>query len=276
MSTTPTGGHDAVFAGSVPQLYESHMVPLLFEPYAGEMARRAAALAPARVLETAAGTGVVTRAMDQALPAEVEIVATDLNAPMLERARAVATARPVQWQAADAQALPFEDASFDLVVCQFGVMFFPDKPGAFAEALRVLRPGGTLLFSAWDRIELNEFTDVIVSAVATLFPQDPPRFMARTPHGYFDIEAISRDLSAGGFASAPHIDTVAKRSRATSPREPAVAICQGSPMRDEIVARGGPEGLAEATRVAEAALAERFGSGEIEGWMQAHVVAVQR
>jgi SAM-dependent methyltransferase len=276
MSTTPIGGRDAVFAGSVPQLYESHMVPLLFEPYAGEMARRAATLSPARVLETAAGTGVVTRALAQALPPDVEIVATDLNPPMLERARAVGTARSVQWQAADAQALPFEDASFDLVVCQFGVMFFPDRPRAFAEALRVLRPGGTLLFSAWDRIELNEFTDVIVSAVATLFPQDPPRFMARTPHGYFDVEAIARDLAAGGFASAPHIDTVAKRSRAPSAREPAVAICQGSPMRDEIVARGGPEGLADATRVAELALAERFGTAGIEGWMQAHVVAVRR
>lgn len=274
MSSAP--GRDAVFEGSVPELYESHMVPLIFEPYAADMARRVAALAPGRVLETAAGTGVVTRALALALPSDAEIVATDLNPPMLARAQAVGTARPVQWQVADALALPFDDASFDVVVCQFGAMFFPDKPRAFGEARRVLRPGGTLLFNVWDAIEHNEFTDVVVSALAAVFPQDPPRFMVRTPHGYFDIDAIERDLAAGGFTSPPHIETVAKRSRAPSPREPAVAICQGTPTRDEIVARGGADGLIEATRAGEAALAQRFGTGEVESWIQAHVVAVQR
>jgi len=275
MPTTPDPGRDAVFAGSVPQVYESHMVPLLFSPYAQELSRRAAALGPRRVLATAAGTGVVTRAMAQALPADAEIVATDLNAPMLERAMAIGTERPVQWQVADAQALPFDDSSFDLVVCQFGVMFFADKARAFAEARRVLRPGGSLLFTTWDRIDLNEFTDVVVSAAARVFPEDPPRFMERTPHGYFDVEAIGRDLAAGGFSSW-RVDTVAKQSRAPSPREPAVAICQGTPMRDEIVARGGADGLAEATRAGELAMAERFGTGAVTGWMQARVVAVDR
>src|SRR5437763_6974761 len=139
-------GSDTVFAGSIPELYDSYLVPLIFEPCAGDMARRVVALGPSRVLETAAGTGVVTRALARVLPPAVEIVATDLNQPMLDRAAAVGTQRAVCWQQADALQLPFDDASFDVVVCQFGVMFFPDKVHAFSEARRVLRPGGTLLF----------------------------------------------------------------------------------------------------------------------------------
>ena len=135
-------GSDAVFEGSVPELYDTLFVPLIFQPYADDMARRVAALAPSRVLETAAGTGVVTRAMALALPGHVELIATDLNPPMLERAVAVGTSRPVHWQQADAMRLPFDDESFDVVVCQFGAMFFPDKVQAFAEARRVLRAGG--------------------------------------------------------------------------------------------------------------------------------------
>jgi ubiquinone/menaquinone biosynthesis C-methylase UbiE len=133
-------GSDTVFAGSVPELYDSHLVPLIFEPYAADLARRVAALAPSRVLETAAGTGVVTRAMARALPASVELVATDLNQPMLDRAAAVGTRRPVQWQQADAMRLPFDDASFDVVGCQFGVMFFPDRARAFALCTPLILP----------------------------------------------------------------------------------------------------------------------------------------
>lgn len=270
-----TPGSDTVFAGSIPELYDSHFVPLIFEPYAGELARRVAALKPRRVLETAAGTGVVTRAMAHVLPADTEIVATDLNPPMLDRAAAIGTARPVRWQQADAMKLPFDDASFDVVVCQFGVMFFPDRPHAFAEARRVLRPGGTLLFNVWDRIEENEFTDVITNALATVFPHDPPRFMARTPHGYFDRDTIAADLAAGGFSATPSIETVAARSRAASAQIPAIAICQGSPLRSEIEARGGV-GLAAATAVCAQAIAQRFGDGEVDAKIQAHIVSVRR
>jgi SAM-dependent methyltransferase len=268
-------GSDTAFAGSIPELYESHLVPLIFQPYADDLARRVAALAPSRVLETAAGTGVVTRAMARTLPAHVEIVATDLNQPMLDRATAVGTERPVQWKQADAMHLPFEEASFDVVACQFGVMFFPDKAHAFAEARRVLRPGGTLLFNVWDRIEENEFSHVVTNALARVFPADPPRFMARTPHGYFDQGAISRDLANGGFRAAPRFDTVAARSRAPSAGVPAVAYCQGTPLRNEIEARSGAS-LAEATAVCAAAIAERFGDGPVDGKIQAHIVVVQR
>jgi len=266
---------DKVFAGSVPRIYEEYLVPLIFEPYAGELAERVAARVPGRVLEIAAGTGVVTRRLAASLPQGCAIVATDLNPGMLEQARQVGTVRPVEWRTADAQQLPFEDASFDAVVCQFGVMFFPDKAKAFAEARRVLRPGGLFLFNAWDRIEENELTDVVTQALATVFPADPPRFMARTPHGYHDTSAIARDVANGGFSAAAEISTVARRSRAPSPRHPAIAICQGTPTRNEIEARDAAR-LGEATDIAAEAVARRFGSAAVDGKIQAHIVSVER
>jgi SAM-dependent methyltransferase len=262
---------DTVFAGSIPELYDTLLVPLIFEPYADDLARRVAALQPTRVLETAAGTGVVTRALAKALPPPCEIVATDLNQPMLDRAAAIGTVRPVQWQRADAMQLPFGDASFDVVVCQFGVMFFPDRAGAYAQARRVLRPGGTFLFNAWDRIEENEFADVVTAALGLLFPADPPRFLARTPHGYHDEQAMKRDLQQGGFA-APSIDIVTARSRAASALIPSMAYCQGTPLRNEIEARSGAT-LAQATAAGAAAIESRFGAGPVDGKIQARIVA---
>ena len=270
-----TPGSDAVFAGSIPELYDTQLVPLIFEPYAADLARRIAALAPSRLLETAAGTGVVTRALARSLPANTELVVTDLNQPMLDHAAAIGTARPVTWQKADAMQLPFGDATFDVVACQFGAMFFPDKATAFAEARRVLRPGGMFIFNVWDRIEENEIADTVTDALAVVFPTDPPRFMARTPHGYSDRRAIVTDLGNGGFTAIPRIETVAARSRAASPHAAALAYCQGTPLRNEIEARAGAT-LAEATAACEAAIARRFGTGPVDGKIQAHVVMVER
>jgi SAM-dependent methyltransferase len=181
----------------------------------------------------------------------------------------------VTWQRADALELPFDDGAFDLVLCQFGTMFFPDKPKAFAEARRVLKPGGRLLFSVWDRIEDNEFTDAIEEALAALFPDDPPRFMSRVPHGYHDVAVIARDVAAGGFVHPPEITTIAERSRAESPLVPAIAFCQGTPLRNFLEPRSASS-LQEATAAAERAIARRFGAGAVDGKIQAHLVAVQR
>jgi SAM-dependent methyltransferase len=274
MTTTARSiGRDAGFTGSVPDLYDSLLVPMLFEPYAGDLASRVAALQPTRVLEIAAGTGVVTRALARALPAEVALVATDLSQPMLDRAAAVGTARPVQWRQADAMRLPFGDRSFDVVACQFGAMFFPDKVRAFSEVRRVLRPGGALVFNTWDRLEANEFAHTVTQALARHFPSDPPRFMARTPHGYFDPVAISGDLVGAGFEASPQVETRAERSRAPEASVAAIAYCQGTPMRGEIEARSGG-GLADATEACRVAIAARFGAGPIEGRIQAHVFTV--
>lgn len=266
---------DRGFTGSIPELYERYMVPLIFEPYAVDLAARAAALRPAQALEIAAGTGVLTRQLATLLPPETGIVASDLNATMLDAAATLGTPRPVEWRLADAQALPFEDARFDLVVCQFGAMFFPDKPGAYAEIRRVLRPDGFFLFNVWDHIDSNELAQAATEALAQAFPDDPPLFMARTPHGYHDIDLLRSDLAAGGFEREADIVTLPMRARAESPSPAALGYCQGTPLRNEIEARA-PGRLPELTAHVARAFAERFGAGPIDTLIQAHVVIVGR
>jgi SAM-dependent methyltransferase len=180
----------------------------------------------------------------------------------------------VDWRQADAMQLPFGDGMFDAVVCQFGVMFFPDKSKAFSEARRVLRSGGVFVFSVWDRLGENEFAETVTTALGALFPEDPPRFLARTPHGYWDHPTIERDLADGGFTASPQIVTVAARSRASSSRDPAVAYCQGTPLRNEIEARDASR-LGEATDMAAEAIAQKFGRDAVDGKIQAHIVTVE-
>jgi SAM-dependent methyltransferase len=269
-----TPAKDKAFTGSVPQIYDELLVPMIFTPYAEDLVARLAARAPRSVLEIAAGTGAVTRRLASVLPETTRIVATDLNPPMLERAASIGTVRPVDWRVVDAQQLPFADASFDAVACQFGVMFFPDKARAFAEARRVLRPGGRLLFNVWDRIEMNEVAHTVMQALALHFAPDPPQFMARTPHGYHERAAIEADLRSAGFGSTAAITTITLRGHAPSARAAAVALCQGTPMRHEIEQRGATA-LDEATEASAAALAARFGNGAINGRIQAIVVEVE-
>jgi ubiquinone/menaquinone biosynthesis C-methylase UbiE len=262
---------DKVFAGSIPENYDRYMVPLIFESYAHDIARRAAALSPKVVLETASGSGVVTRALAPKLSPDARYVATDLNQPMLDYAATRQnTDDRISWRQADAQTLPFEDAAFDLVCCQFGVMFFPDRPSAYREARRVLKPGGSFLFNTWDRIEENVFADDVTNALAEFFPSDPPRFMARTPHGYHDIALIRGDLAKAGFSNFT-IETRAEESRAPSPRQVAIAYCQGTPLRNEIAARG-TDKLEAATEHAASAIARKHGNGEVAAKIQAHVI----
>jgi SAM-dependent methyltransferase len=250
---------DAVFVGSIPEFYDEYMVPMIFAVYAEDLARRVAELAPDRALEIAAGTGVVTRVAARLLPESAELVATDLNQAMLDRAEAIGTTRPVRWQQADAMDLPFESATFDVVICQFGAMFCP---------------GGTLLFNVWDRLEDNEFAATVMSTLADLYPTDPPQFMARTPHGYFDLDAIANDLTNAGFTSTPHHETITARSRATSAEAVAIAYCQGTPVRAEIEARATPD-LATATTACAKALTHRYGPGPLEGKIQAHIITIE-
>jgi ubiquinone/menaquinone biosynthesis C-methylase UbiE len=265
---------DAVFSGSVAEFYETYLVPLIFESYAEDLADRVARGRPHRVLEIAAGTGVVTRQLASRLEDDVEIVATDLNQPMLDRAALIGTARPVEWRQADALHLPFPDERFDAVVCQFGVMFFPDRIAAYREARRVLAPGGTFVFNVWDRIEENVFTHVVEAAVGEMFPDDPPRFLSRTPHGYHDREVVESELAQARFETV-EITTIAGSSTAVDARHPAIAFVQGTPLLNEINARD-PSRVEEATRRATSAISERFGTGPVEAKIQAHVVAARR
>ena len=261
---------DKVFAGSIPEFYDRYLVPLIFAPYAADLAGRLHETKAAHVLEMAAGTGVVTRAMAARLPQNARVTVTDLNEAMLNHAKTTLADPRFSWKVADAQALPFGDESFDAVVCQFGAMFFPDKPGAYAQARRVLKPGGRFLFSVWGRIADNEFADVVTQAVGEMFPADPPLFLARTPHGHHDEARIRADLAAAGFTGIK-LETRDERSKAPSPREPALAYCEGTPLRTEIEARDKTR-LQEATLRATEALARRFGNGPVDGLIRAIVV----
>jgi len=267
-------GTDRLFAGSIPELYERFLVPLIFEPYALDLAKRVQKVDPRHVLETAAGTGVLTRAMVARLPKHTRMFVTDLNQPMLDQAKTKQSddAR-IEWRQADALNLPFGDNRFDVVTCQFGVMFFPDKARGYGEARRVLKPGGHFIFNVWDRISENDFADVVTEALGAYFPDDPPRFLARTPHGYHDSDRIREELAAAGFGNVS-VETVDAISKASSPLDPAIAYCQGTPLRNEIEARDATR-LADATKHAADALQRRFGSGPIEGRIRALVITAE-
>jgi ubiquinone/menaquinone biosynthesis C-methylase UbiE len=262
--------NDILFTGSIPANYDRYMVPLLFQPYAEQVAKRAAALKPKHVLETAAGTGVVTQALHRALP-DAQIVATDLNAPMLHEAEQRIGEAGVRFQQADALALPFDDGTFDLVVCQFGVMFFPDKVAGNSEAHRVLRDGGSYMLVIWNRVDENLATKVVGSTVADLFPpEDRAAFYERVPFRYFDGDVIRRDLEAAGFAKI-EIETVDLRSRAISARDAAMGLVQSTPMRNELEQRG-PGALECATEAAIEALRQFEGPDGFDAPMSAHIV----
>jgi len=261
------------FSGSVPASYDRLMVPLIFRPYAEELARRASEFRPQRILETAAGTGAVTQALHEALP-DAEIAATDLNQPMLDIAAGRLGSDKVRLVAADAQDLPFEDGSFDLVVCQFGAMFFPDRVRAHSEARRVLRGGGHYLLAIWDRIENCPLSDIAQRTLIELFPDDPPLFMREGPYCYADPGMIERDLRAAGFADV-RVDTVEKRSRAPSARDAAAALCQGTPMSVELQERA-PGSLERVSEVLERKFQAYERDGRIDAPMSAHIVTATR
>jgi SAM-dependent methyltransferase len=261
---------DTDFSSSIASLYDRLLGPMLFRPYAEDLARRIAAAAPAAILETAAGTGIVTEAIAAAVPA-ARLVATDLNQAMLDVAAARIAAPNVTFRQADALALPFPDAAFDVVACQFGAMFFPDRVRGYREALRVLRPGGRFLFSVWDRIEANPASDLIAKAVAALYPDDPPDFLARVPFGYHDVALVEVDLRAAGFDEIA-VETVVLRSRGSA-EQAAIGLCQGSPLRAEIEARGD---LEAATAAAAAALARLTAPDGLDAPMSAHVFSATR
>ena len=267
--------HDKVFSGSIAELYDTYLVPLLFEAYANDLAERATARAPKTVLETAAGTGVVTRAMATRLASEARYFVTDLNQPMLDHATSKQGSDDrITWRQADALDLPFDDATFDAVVCQFGVMFFPDRVRGYAEARRVLKPSGRFFFNVWDRIAANEFADVVTETVASVFPDDPPRFLARTPHGYHDVEFVREELSKAGFSEVS-VETLEQTSSAPSPRHPAIAYCQGTPLRNEIESRDASL-LEHVTDLVTDTIRARFGNGPVAGKIRGHIVAAAR
>lgn len=253
------------FAHSTPALYDRYMGPLLFEPYADLVAERCALLQPNRILEIAAGTGIVTRAVHRAVP-RAQIVATDINPAMLEFAAHAVRCDGVAFELADAQDLPFEEGSFDLVLCQFGVMFFPDKVRANHEARRVLQADGHYLLVSFDGLEANPVPKAAGDAVAALFADDPPAYMERGPFCYADRARIEHDLLAAGFTHV-EVETIQLSSRVNA-REAAQGLVFGSPLRAEIERRD-PSALDRAADAVTQALARWDGK---EAPMSAHLV----
>jgi SAM-dependent methyltransferase len=248
----------------MPEAYERWLVPAVFQPFALDMARRVAARAPRHVLELAAGTGVLTRALLDAVPSAA-VTATDLNDAMVGEGRR--RAPRASWQQADATRLPFGAAEYDVVVCQFGAMFFPDKPAAFAEAMRVLAGEGAVLLSTWAAVETHDFQAALVAALARVFPDDPPAFMGSVPHGYADPDAVIADLRAAGMASVV-FESSTLEGRAASAADLAWGYCTGTPLRAELQARGD---LQQAVAAVAAAMEDELGSGAVTGTMAAHV-----
>ena len=256
---------DRLWVGSMPEAYNRWLAPAVFRPFARDLARRAARLAPGRILEIAAGTGVLTNELVTALPM-AEVTATDLNAAMVEFGSRQAPG--AEWRQADALDLPFNNDRFDLVACQFGVMFFPDKPAVFAEVRRVLAPGGALLITTWGDVGTHGFAAALVAGIQRAFPDDPPTFLATVPHGYFDLDQVVTDLAAGGMGDFS-AEEVTLDGDAASAADVAAGFCTGTPLRMEMSARGD---LAEGTQVVAEEMTARLGAGPVTAPMTAYVV----
>ncbi|MVU83782.1 methyltransferase domain-containing protein [Nocardia sp. ET3-3] len=261
-----TGAGDTSFTGSIPEIYDSLLVPMIFEEPARLLAAAIEAVDAVDILETAAGTGALTRVL--ASLGGHDIVATDLNEPMVTAAAARSTSPRVRWQVADARDLPFPDRRFDVVACQFGAMFLPDKVAGYAEARRVLRPGGLFAFNVWDRLETNAVAQIITDALCAAAPDDPLEFFRRTPYGYYDLDRIRDELAAAGFERITGEYLTATSH--TTPETGAIAFCQGTPLRGEIE-RHPSLTLESATTIATTALRNHYGPHPFDApirWLQ--------
>ncbi|HEV3392047.1 MAG TPA: class I SAM-dependent methyltransferase [Chthoniobacterales bacterium] len=259
---------NVVFAGAIPENYDRYLGPVIFEPYAEDLASRLKGKKFDRVLEIACGTGIVTRRLRDTLPATTEIIATDLNPDMFEFAKAkFRSGRSIRWQQADASTLPFADASFDAVVCQFGFMFVPDKAAAMRESHRVLRNGGLFLFNVWDSFEANPFAQIAHTTIASFFESDPPKFY-QIPFSLHDSKLLRELLQNAGFGKVESF-VESKPCRANSAMEFATGLVRGNPVGAEAEERGvDPEKLIDA--IANR-ISERFGAAPVESAMRAIV-----
>lgn len=259
----------AAFIGSIPEYYDQYLGPLIFEEYGADLARRVSVPPGGRVLETAAGTGIATRHLRNALPKDVRIVVTDLNEPMLEFAkRKLDSQANMEFQPADATQLAFADASFDAVVCQFSLMFFPDKPTAIQEVARVLKPDGTFVFSLWDSYAHNHLIRTVNDTLASLFPQSPPPFFD-TPYGYHRIDEVKTLLGDTGFGDV-EISILPRTSRCETARQVALGYILGTPVCIQIAERG-EYAVEEVVNIVERALCATYGQASIRAKMQAIV-----
>ena len=268
-------GGDSSFTGNIPELYQRHLVPLLFQPWADVIAERIASLGPSTILETAAGTGVVTASLSRACP-DARITATDLNSAMLETARrTIGETQQVEFVTADALDLPFADQSFDASASQFGIMFYPDRVRGYAETRRVLKDGGTMIAATWGSLDDNPVSKLLNDALARAFPADPPAFLARTPFSYFDVETIVDEAERGGFTGVV-VESVTLPHPPAPIEDAVIGLCLGSPLRAELEERG-PDGIERALAAGREALnALADGDGRVRSTMTAIIITATR
>jgi ubiquinone/menaquinone biosynthesis C-methylase UbiE len=265
---------NAQFAGSIPGAYDRYLGPVLFQPYAEDLAARLKVNANGAVLELACGTGILTRILRDRLPAATRLVATDLNEPMIRNAaQKFRRGEAVEWRQADASSLPFDDESFDAVLCQFGIMFVPDKALSAREARRVLKPGGVFLFNVWDSMEHNELGRIAHETISSFFEKDPPTFY-QVPFGYHDRAEIKRVLEGAGFRDL-RVDIVPKTGGASRAEDAAQGLVHGNPVAAAITERD-PSLLPVITIAVADALKKRFGETTISAPMRAIVVKARR
>lgn len=264
-------GNKPYSGGSIPENYERYLVPLLFLDYATDLASRLDIPTGGAVLETACGTGAVTRQLLTRMPKDCRLTVTDLAPPMVELARKIVGDQPnIEYRQADATDLPFPDNSFDAVICQFSLMLLPDKMRAMQEAARVLKPSGHFLFNVWDKLERNEFSQVVHETIAKIFPDDPPRFL-EVPYAYHDLSGIVSELQRADF-SVIEIIVQPRESKASDPHQVAMGLVAGSPLANQVADRGAPS-LEEATAAVADDISRRFGSGPITTPMQAFQIS---
>jgi ubiquinone/menaquinone biosynthesis C-methylase UbiE len=262
-------GTPPAFAGSIPDAYDRYLRPLLFEPYAIDLATRIPIRPGLKVLELACGTGILTRALLGMLPGDATIIATDLSEQMLAVAQQqVSPDERLAWQPADAMSLPFDAETFDVIACQFGIMFFPDKDVALGQMRRVLKAGGTLLFNTWDSLERNEIARIAHHTLARTYPENLPRFLD-TPFGFHDVETITARVRAAGFQQV-HVDTIAHDGHSPSADEAARGFVAGTPIAAHLAQIG--ESLDAAVDAVSDAVKARFGDGSLTIPLSAIVV----
>ncbi len=259
----------SVFNAEMAANYDQYLVPLIFDGYAQDLAGRASGYRPKHVLETAAGTGVVTGHLDRLLHESAHVTATDLNPGMLDIATSkLQSSSRTKLETADALNLPYDDQSFDVVVCQFGIMFFPDKLAGMQEAARVLKPGGTFAFSVWDALEKNKHAHTLTKTLAEIFPDSPPDFM-NTPFGYYQVDEIRHELQMAGFGKI-NVCVLPKEGVAPTAQDAVQGMLYSSPLALEIEERLGTSNI-DLTDTLTKALAEHHGNSPTRAPLQAIV-----
>ena len=257
-----------VFAGSIPYNYETYLGPIFFEPYAVDLVERIRENNDESILELACGTGRVTKHLIKLLLAHGTLTATDLNDGMLQIAKQSISDSRIQWLVADAHTLPFADLQFDLVVCQFGVMFFGDKPKAFSEVLRVLKPNGQFVFNTWHDVPHNALANLTEKALQEIFPRDAPSFFMQGPHSFYDTDVIKQLLADAGFVQIK-IEKVKKTSVASTHENAVEGILHGTPLNNYLKERS--EEDKEVQQRLRKLLVEQFGEKNLELPMEAFI-----